>query len=324
MRWAFPWAFLALLVLGALLVWRRRRREYRAPGLGFSTTGWLGGRGHPPRWPGWLLAAGLGLLTLALARPQEGVRERELRERGVDIVLALDISTSMQAEDLQPDNRLAVAKRVAEDFVMHRRHDRVGLVAFAATAFTQCPLTLNHTALVGLLRRLDFGMVEDGTAIGMGLATGVNRLRQSTSKSKVVILLTDGINNRGAVDPLTAAQLAHALGVRVYTIGVGTTGLAPVPVDDPQFGRRYARLPVEIDEAILTQVASLTGGRYFRARDTQALAAIYREIDRLERSEVTDVQYEEWIDRGPLLCALAFALLVAGWAAGLGRFARVP
>jgi Ca-activated chloride channel family protein len=324
MRWAFPWAFAALLALVAVLAWRRRRPEYRAPGVGFSATGWLGGRGRPPRWPGWLLAAGLVALTLGLARPQEGVRERELRERGVDIVLALDISTSMQAEDLQPDNRLGVAKRVGEDFILHRRHDRLGLVAFAATAFTQCPLTLNHTALIGLLRRLDFGMVEDGTAIGMGLATAVNRLRQSTSKSKVVILLTDGINNRGAVDPLTAAQLAKALGVRVYTIGVGTTGLAPVPVDDPQLGRRYARLPVEIDEAILTQVAALTGGRYFRAKDTQALAAIYREIDRLERSEVSDVQYEEWIDRGPLLCALAFVLLAGGWAAGLGRFARVP
>ena len=324
MRWAFPWAFAALALLGAVLLWRRRRPEYRAPGLGFSATGWIGGRGHPPRWPGWLLATGLVVLTVALARPQEGVRERELRERGVDIVLALDISTSMQAEDLQPDNRLGVAKRVAEDFVLHRRHDRVGLVAFAATAFTQCPLTLNHAALVALLRRLDFGMVEDGTAIGMGLATAVNRLRTSTSKSKVVILLTDGINNRGAVDPLTAAQLARAVGVRVYTIGVGSSGLAAVPMDDPQLGRRYARLPVEIDEPILQQVAALTGGRYYRARDTRALAAIYREIDRLERSEVTDVQYEEWIDRGPLLCALAFALLAAGWAAGLGRFARVP
>jgi Ca-activated chloride channel family protein len=324
MRWGFPWAWAGFLILVALLVWRRRRPEYRAPGLGFSATGWLGGRGHPPRWPGWLMAAGLALLTLALSRPQEGVREREMRERGVDIVLAMDLSTSMQAEDFQPDNRLAVAKRVGEDFVLHRKHDRMGLVAFAATAFTQCPLTLNHEALVGLMRQLDFGMVEDGTAIGMGLATALNRLRQSTSKSKVVILLTDGINNRGAVDPLTAAQLAKAMGVRVYTIGVGTTGMAPFPVEDPQLGKRYENIPVEIDEVTLRQVAGLTGGRYFRAKDTQALTAIYREIDRLERSEVSDVQYEEYVDRGPLLCAWAFALLVAGWAAGLGRFARVP
>ncbi len=324
MRWAFPWAAAAFLLLAALLLGRRRRPEYRAPGLGFSATGWLGGRGRPPRWPGWLLAAGLVLLTLALARPQEGLRERELRERGVDIVLGLDISSSMQAEDFQPDNRLAVAKEVAEDFVNHRKHDRVGVVAFAATAFTQCPLTLNHEALIGLMRRLDFGMVEDGTAIGMGITTALNRLRQSTSKSKVVILLTDGVNNRGAVDPLTAAELARAMGVRVYTIGVGTTGLAPYPVDDPRLGRRYEQVPVEIDEATLTQVARLTGGRYFRAKDSRALAEIYREIDRLERSEVSDVQYEEYVDRGPWLCAWAFVLLVAGWAAGLGRFARVP
>jgi Ca-activated chloride channel family protein len=167
-------------------------------------------------------------------------------------------------------------------------------------------------------------MVEDGTAIGMGLATAVNRLRQSPSKSKVVILLTDGINNRGSIDPLTAAELARALGIRVYTIGVGTTGVAPFPVDDPDFGRRYERIPVEIDEQTLQAVARRTGGRYFRARDSRALADIYREIDRLERSEVTDIQYEEYVDRGPALCAWAFLLLVAGWAAGLGRYARVP
>ena len=324
MRWAFPWALLLLLLLLAIAIWRRRRPEYRPPSLGFSATGWLGGRGHPPRWPGWALTLGLVLLTVALARPQEGVRERELRERGVDIVLAIDLSSSMQAEDFQPANRLAVAKSVAEDFVLHRRHDRMGVVAFAATAFTQCPLTLNHDALIGLLRQLDFGMVEDGTAIGMGLATAVNRLRQSATKSRVVILLTDGINNRGSVDPLTAAELARALGIRVYTIGVGTTGLAPFPVDDPQLGRHYERVQVDIDEATLTAVAHRTGGRYFRAKDTRALEAIYKEIDRLERSQVSDVQYDEYVDRGPLLCAWAFAFLVAGWAAGLGRYARVP
>jgi Ca-activated chloride channel family protein len=323
-RWAFPWAFAALVPLLAILWWRRHRREFRAPGLGYSATGWLGGRGHPPRWPGWLMALGLVALTVALARPQEGLRERELRQRGVDIVLAIDVSTSMEAEDFQPDNRLAVAKRVAEDFIRNRPHDRMGVVAFAATAFTQCPLTLNHDVLISLLRQLDFGMVEDGTAIGMGLATAVNRLRQSTSRSKVVVLLTDGINNRGAVDPLTAAELARAMGIRVYTIGVGTTGMAPFPVDDPQLGRRYERIPVEIDESVLRDVSRRTGGRYFRARDARALASIYRDIDRLERSEISDVQYEEWLDFGPDLCALAFVLLVLGWAAGLGRFARVP
>lgn len=324
MRWAVPWAWAAFAVLILLWWWRRRRAEYRAPGLGFSATGWVGGRSTPPAWPGFLLSVGLVLLTVALARPQEGMRERELRERGVDIVLAIDISSSMQAEDFQPDNRLAVAKTMAEDFVSHRKHDRLAVVAFAATAFTQCPLTLNHEALVGLLRRIDFRMVEDGTAIGMGLATAVNRLRESTSKSKVVILLTDGINNRGAIDPLTAAELARAIGIRVYTIGVGTSGVAPFPVEDPEFGRHYERIPVEIDEQTLAAVARRTGGRYYRARDPKALAAIYREIDRLERSDVKDVEYEEYVDRGPLLCALAFAFLSLGWAAGLGLYARVP
>jgi Ca-activated chloride channel family protein len=270
------------------------------------------------------MGLGILLLTLALARPQEGVRESELTARGVDIVLALDISSSMRAEDFQPSNRLSVAKQVGGDFVRNRRRDRVGLVAFAATAFTQCPLTLNHDALTGLLDRLTFGMVEDGTAIGMGLATAVNRLRQSTAKSKVVILLTDGVNNRGAVDPLTAAELARAIGVRVYTIGVGTTGIAPVPVDDPIFGMRYQRVQVEIDEKILEAIAGRTDGRYYRAKDPQALAAIYREIDRLERSEIKDVLYEEYVDRGTMLCAAAFALMAAGWAAALARFQAVP
>lgn len=324
LRWGVPWALAALVLLVALWLWRRRRPQYEPPAIGFSATGWLGGRGHPPRWPRWLIGLGIVVLTVALARPQEGVRESEISGRGVDIVLALDISTSMRAEDFQPSNRLEVAKQVGADFVRNRHRDRVGLVAFAATAFTQCPLTLNHDALSSLLHRLRFGMVEDGTAIGMGLATAVNRLRESTAKSKVVILLTDGVNNRGAVDPLTAAELARAIGIRVYTIGVGTTGIAPVPVDDPVFGTRYQRVQVEIDEETLQAIADRTDGRYYRARDPQALAAIYREIDRLERSEVKDVLYEEYVDRGPMLCTLAFALIAAGWAAALARFEAVP
>lgn len=324
LRWAFPWALIAFALIVGLWFWRRGREEYRSPALGFSATGWLGGRDHPPSWPGWLSAVGFIILTVALARPQEGMRENELSGRGVDIILALDVSSSMRAEDFQPSNRLSVAKSVAEDFVRNRGHDRVGLVAFAATAFTQCPLTLNHDALTGLLRGLRFGMVEDGTAIGMGLATAVNRLRESTAKSKVVILLTDGVNNRGAVDPLTAAELARAIGIRVYTIGVGTSGIVPVPVDDPVFGLRYQRVQVEIDEETLVAISDRTDGQYFRAKDPQGLAAIYREIDRLERSEIKDVQYEDYVDRGPMLCAIAFCLIAIGWAASLARFEAIP
>lgn len=323
-RLAFPWALGLLPLLLLLWLWRRRRREYRPPALGFSAAGWLPGRETAPRWPGGLVALGFLLLTVSLARPQEGVRQSELESRGVDIVLSLDVSTSMRAEDFQPDNRLAVAKRVAEDFVRARARDRLGLVAFAATAFTQCPLTLNHDALVTLLQRLDFGMVEDGTAIGMGLATAVNRLRESKARSKVVILLTDGINNRGSVDPATAAELARALGVRVYTVGVGTTGVAPVPVDDPIFGRRTQPMQVEIDEEVLRTIAARTGGQYFRATDPRSLAEIYREIDRLERSELSDIRYDEFAERGATLCAVAFLLVAAGWGMQLLRAAAVP
>jgi len=263
------------------------------------------------------------LVTVALARPQRGLRENELSGRGVDIVLALDVSTSMRAEDFQP-NRLAVAKTVAGTFLEGRPHDRLGLVIFAGTAVTQCPLTLNHSVLVDLLQRVDFGMVEDGTAIGQGLATALNRLRQSRAKSKVVILLTDGDNNRGAIDPLTAADLARALGVRVYTIGVGTSGIAPIPIDDPAFGRRYVMQPVVIDEATLKGIAEKTGGHYFRARDNQALAAIYRQIDQMEKSNLTSAAYSEWRDRGPELIFLAVLLLAIGFALSLSVWARIP
>jgi Ca-activated chloride channel family protein len=242
----------------------------------------------------------------------------------VPLLLALDLSSSMRAEDLQPGNRLVVAKSVAQQFVNERPHDRLGLVVFSGTAVTQCPLTLNHEALIDLLQRVDFGMVEDGTAIGQGLATSLNRLRQSRAKSKVVILLTDGVNNRGVIDPLTAAELARAMGVRVYTIGVGTNGVAPVPVDDPIAGRHYEMQPVDVDEPTLIAIATRTGGRYFRAKDGQALANIYRQIDQMEKSSLTSAAYSEWRDRGPDLLLAAVLLLAVGYALSLTVWARVP
>jgi Ca-activated chloride channel family protein len=325
MRWFAPW-FLVLLPALVALHFLRRRSGANAPAtLGFSTTGWLPARARDrTRVVLYALSAlAMLLVTVALARPQKGLRENELSGRGVDIVLALDVSTSMRAEDFQP-NRLAVAKQVAQVFVGERPHDRLGLVIFAGTAVTQCPLTLNHALLADLLQRVDFGMVEDGTAIGQGLATALNRLRQSRAKSKVVILLTDGDNNRGAIDPQTAADLARALGVRVYTIGVGTSGIAPIPVDDPTFGRRYVMQPVVIDETTLKAIADKTGGRYFRARDSQALAAIYRQIDQMEKSNLTSAAYSEWRDRGPELAFGALLLLAVGFGLGLTVWARVP
>jgi len=327
MRWFYPWCFALVPLLIALYFVRRGKGFDRPASVGLSTVGWLPARGKDrTRWVlNVIYGLALLLVTLALARPQRGLRENELSGRGVDIMLALDLSSSMRSEDLQPGvNRLAVAKQVAEVFVNQRPHDRMGLVVFAGTAVTQCPLTLNHEALIDLLRRLDFGMVEDGTAIGQGLATALNRLRQSKAKSKVVILLTDGVNNRGAIDPLTAAELARAMGVRVYTIGVGTTGIAPIPVDDPVNGRHYEMQPVEIDEAVLTTIANQTGGRYFRARDSQALAAIYHQIDTMEKSDLTSAAYSEWRDRGPDLLMAAMLLLAIGYALSLTAWARVP
>jgi len=326
MRWHWPWFLLLVPLLVALYVLRRRRGIDRPASVGLSTVGWLPARGKDRTRLvlGLLYGLAVLLVTVALARPQHGLRENELSGRGVDIVLALDLSSSMRAEDFQPDNRLFVAKKVAAEFVSQRPHDRLGLVVFACTAVTQCPLTLNHEALIDLLERVDFGMVEDGTAIGQGLATALNRLRQSRAKSRVVILLTDGVNNRGVIDPLTAAELARALGVRVYTIGVGTNGVAPMPVDDPVQGRHYEMMPVDVDEGTLTAIAERTGGKYFRARDSQALATIYHQIDGLEKSDLTSAAYSEWRDRGPELAFAALLLLAVGCVLSLSAWARIP
>jgi len=256
----------------------------------------------------------LTILIVALARPQSGVSGENVITEGIDIVLALDISSSMLAEDLEP-NRIEAAKDVAAEFVRGRSNDRIGLVVFAAEAFTQVPLTLDHDVVTTVLGEVAVGMIEDGTAIGMGLATAVKRLESSQAESKVVVLLTDGRNNRGEIDPTTAAQMAQALGVRVYSIGAGTRGTAPVPVDDPVFGRRYARMRVEIDEGVLEETAQLTGGRYFRATDRQSLERIYTEIDELERTEMEVEHFTRYgelflfpLIAGMALIALEFAL----------------
>src|SRR5262249_21852150 len=241
----------------------------------------------------------LVVALVALGRPQQGIRQTETETQGVDIVLALDLSPSMRAEDFRPHNRLYVAKQPAREFVRQREHDRLGLVAFAGTSFTVCPLTLDHDVLLELLDGLDFGLVEDGTAIGMGLATSVARLRESKTPSKVVILLTDGQNNRGAIDPLTGAELARALGVKVYTVLVGRGGVVPVPVDDPLMGRRIENIRMDVDETTLRQIAERTGGRFYRATESRALEGIYAEIDHLERAPIRSIDYRDYQDVGP-------------------------
>ena len=325
MRWETPWALLLLLVV-PWLVWRQRRPEARRAAVLWGRSGALGaGLGAAFFSVVELLPwAALALALAALARPQQGIRQSETETRGVDIVLAIDISPSMAAEDFRPANRLVVARQTARDFVRQREHDRLGLVAFAATAFVQCPLTLDHDALIEMLEALDFGMAEDGTAIGMGLATAVSGLKESKTPSKVVVLLTDGQNNRGAIDPLTGAELARAFGVKVYTVLVGRGGVVPVPVDDPLLGRRIEMVRMDVDEGTLQEIAQRTGGRFFRAQDPAALAGIYSAIDRLERAPIRSVEYREYEDLGPML------LLVAAMLVGLHGLAtttwafRVP
>ena len=270
-----------------------------------------------------LRALAIAALILAFARPQSGVTAESVTTEGIDIMLALDISSSMLAEDLEP-NRIEAAKQVAADFVAGRRNDRIGVVVFAGEAFTQVPLTLDYGVVTTLLEELEVGIIEDGTAIGMGLATAVKRFQSSDAESKVIVLLTDGRNNRGEIDPVTAAQMAQALGVRIYAVGAGTQGVARVPVDDPIFGRRYAQVQVDIDEPTLQETATVTGGRYFRATDRESLERIYDEIDALETTEIELERFTRYgeLFHVPLLFGLGMLLLEVG----LGRtvLRRIP
>ncbi len=231
------------------------------------------------------------LLIVALARPQSTNSWQNATTEGIDIVMALDISSSMLAEDLKP-NRLEAAKDVAASFIAGRPTDNIGLVVFAAESFTQCPLTTDHSVLLNLLKDVQCFMIEDGTAIGHGLATAASRLKDSQAKSKVIILLTDGTNNRGEIAPVTAAEIAKTFGIRVYTIAVGTIGEAPYPLQTG-FGIQYRNIPVEIDEQTLTQIAQITGGQYFRATNNKALKSIYKEIDQMEKTKISVQTYNK-------------------------------
>jgi len=255
-----------------------------------------------------LRAAGITLLIIALARPQSTDEFQDVSTEGIDIVLTLDISGSMLARDFRPD-RLEASKDVATEFISGRPYDRIGLVVFSGESFTQCPLTTDHAVLINLLREIQSGMIEDGTAIGMGLANAVNRIKDSEARSKVIILLTDGVNNRGEIAPATAAGIAKTFGVRVYTIGVGTQGMAPYPVQTP-FGIQYQNMPVEIDEAILREIAQTTGGRYFRATDNDKLVEVYNEIDQLEKSKIDVRQFTRKEEKFLTPAIVAFCLLM--------------
>ncbi len=325
MRWEAPWLLLLLLLVPLLAVLSRRRPPARpAAVLWVRADGRAGVRAGLVRAVSVLPWLALALALVSLARPQQGLSLSETESRGVDIMLAIDMSPSMSAQDFQPLNRLSVAKATAREFIRRRPHDRIGLTGFAATAFTQCPLTLDHDALVELLDGLDFGLAEDGTAIGMGLATAVARLRESRTPSKVIVLLTDGANNRGQIDPLTGADLARALGVKVHTILVGRGGMVPVPMDDPVTGRRIQMMQMEVDPVTLQEIAQRTGGRFYRATDAGALAGIYGEIDRLERVPVRSIVYRDYRDLAPLVLGAAAFLLAAAVLLGNTLAFRLP
>ena len=239
-----------------------------------------------------LMLLALCAIFVALARPQSSLSWQDVTTEGIDIVITMDISGSMLAEDLKP-NRLEASKNVAMDFISNRPNDRIGLVTFSGESFTQSPLTTDHSVLKNLFKDVKNGMIEDGTAIGLGLATAVNRLRDSDAKSKVVILLTDGFNNKGSVPPLTAAEIAREFGVRTYTIGLGTNGLAPYPFKTRFGTTTYQNVEVKIDEKTMQEIAQMTGGKYYRATNNRSLKAIYEEIDQLEKSKIEVTEYRK-------------------------------
>jgi Ca-activated chloride channel homolog len=310
-QFASAWALPLLLVLPVW--WLIRRRRHR-PAIIFSRVSALARGPKAGRGVARLLFALRNIVLLAsvvaLARPRSGARAEDVTSEGINIVIAFDISSSMLAQDFQPQNRLEVARQKVREFVAMRKSDRIGIVAFSGEALTQVPLTTDYPVVTAAINNLQPGQLEDGTAIGTAIATAANRLKDAPGQSRVLVLLTDGVNNRGSIDPRTAARAAAAVGIRVYSIGVGTEGMAPVPVGRGLFGLRYEMRPVEIDDALLTEVARITGGRYFRARDAAALDRITREIDRLERAPVQTRSYVRFTElyRWPLItAALALA-----------------
>ena len=313
---ANPQLLWLLLLLPLLPLWTYWRRKKQQGSLVISTLGGL--QPLKPAYP-LLRHAGLvlrmlaaALLIVVLARPQSALSWEDSTTEGIDIVIATDISGSMLSEDLKP-NRLEAGKNIAMDFIKGRPYDRIGLVVFSGESFTQCPLTIDHDVLINLFQDISNGMIRDGTAIGMGLATAVNRLKESDAKSKVVILLTDGTNTTGSVAPITAAEIAQQFNVRVYTVGVGTEGEAPYPVQTP-FGVQYQQVPVTIDEETLTEIADVTGGKYFRATDNEKLKDIYAQIDQLEKAKIAVTHYQQKTERFFPLALAALLLLLLDFA----------
>jgi Ca-activated chloride channel family protein len=309
-----PWWLLSLLVLPILFIWQRFGRTTEPPAMIFSD---VSGLDVEPTWRTrllpimpWLRALAAVMIILALARPQLTLTEETVKAEGIDILLAIDLSSSMLSRDFDPD-RLEVSKKVAIDFVDKREFDRIGLVVFSGEAYTQCPLTTDHRIVKDFLAGLQSGFLSDGTAIGMGLATSVNRLKDSQAKSKIIILLTDGVNNQGYINPMTAAEIAQEYDVRVYTIGVGSTGAALTPINRTSDGRfRFGMAKVQIDEQLLREISNLTGGQYFRAVDEASLDQIYATIDQLEKTEIEVNVFKRYKDEYRKFLAVGLAMLL--------------
>ncbi|HMP88866.1 MAG TPA: VWA domain-containing protein [Kiritimatiellia bacterium] len=331
MIFRYPWLLLLVLLVPALVYLRYSRRRKAA--MRFSNGVRLANL--PTSWvtlaqPILPVLYGMGVIfaIIALARPQKGLEESRVRMEGIDIILCVDVSTSMLAEDFTTGgasiNRLDASKDILDRFIRKRTHDRMGLIAFAAMPFTMAPLSMDHGWLLQQVQRLETGVLPDGTAIGSGLASAVNRLRDSDAKSRIVILLTDGANNRGEISPLNAAKAASALGIKVYTIGAGSDGMVRIPVRDPFGGTRYIRQPSDIDEPTLIQMAQMTGGMYFRARDMSDLRDIFDQIDQLEKTEITVDQYRYFDERFQPYLWLALALLGLEKLLAVIRLGRLP
>jgi len=312
LTFAHPGFFWLLLLVPLMIAWYIWRNAQLHGSLRISSlSGFLHVKSRKSNFRHYsivLRSLALIAMIVALARPQTALSWQDETTEGIDIIIATDISGSMLSEDLKP-NRLEAGKNIAIEFIKARPDDRIGLVVFSGESFTQCPLTIDHDVLVNLFKDINNGMIEDGTAIGMGLATAVNRLKESEAKSKVVILLTDGSNTTGSIPPVTAAEIAKKMNVRVYTVGVGTKGYAPYPVQTP-FGVQRQQVPVTIDEATLSKIAQITGGKYFRATDNAKLKAIYQQIDNLEKAKIAVTQYHKKTERFLPFALFAFFMLL--------------
>jgi Ca-activated chloride channel family protein len=317
MRFANPLFLILIIVLIPLIYWHYLAQKKKKLGIKYSDTSLFSGINPSPKTklkdlPKYIRYAVLVLLIIAFARPQSGEKSEEIYNQGIDIIMILDTSTSMQALDFDPENRFDMTKKVAKEFVKRREYDRIGIVVFSGLAYTQCPLTSDHEAVLNFIDQSAIGMTQlDGTAIGSAIATATNRLKDSPGKSKVIILITDGRNNMGEIDPITAAQAAAALDIKIYTIGAGKRGESIYPVEDPFFGKRFVRVAEQdLDEETLIKIADATKGKYFRATDRETFENIFKQIDTMEKVDIKTLQFTRYTELFGYFLWPAFILLM--------------